>query len=94
MLKINRFTGDGNFHAAILVSPEQDMSDAIAVANKISEIALELDGTASGEHGVGISKIKFLERELGSDTVRLMRMIKSTIDPDNMLNPGKLLPNM
>jgi D-lactate dehydrogenase (cytochrome) len=51
-----------------------------------------LDGTATGEHGVGLSKRKFLVDELGEETVELMRTVKKALDPLDLFNPGKLLP--
>ena len=52
-----------------------------------------MDGTATGEHGVGLGKREFLEREHGADAVRAMRSIKDALDPNGTLNPGKIFPD-
>jgi D-lactate dehydrogenase (cytochrome) len=52
--------------------------------------AIEMDGTCSGEHSLGMGKTKYLKKELGEDTVRFMETIKRTIDPDDIFNPGKI----
>jgi D-lactate dehydrogenase (cytochrome) len=54
--------------------------------------ALAMDGTCSGEHGVGIGKMKFLEAEHGAEALAVMRSLKRALDPDNRMNPGKLIP--
>ena len=54
--------------------------------------ALAMDGTCSGEHGVGLGKTVYLEKELGPTAVELMRTLKQTLDPNNILNPGKVIP--
>jgi len=83
--------GDGNFHALILVDP--NLPDEIARARALHERmvlrALALDGTSTGEHGIGTGKIEFLERELGG-AVDLMRSIKRALDPAGIMNPGKI----
>jgi D-lactate dehydrogenase (cytochrome) len=83
--------GDGNFHTLILIDPNS--SEEIARANALHERmvmrALSLEGTCTGEHGIGEGKIAFLERELG-DAVELMRAIKRTLDPQGLMNPGKI----
>jgi D-lactate dehydrogenase (cytochrome) len=85
--------GDGNFHALILVDP--DSPDEIARASALHERmvlrALDLDGTSTGEHGVGTGKIAYLEREHGG-AVAVMRSLKRALDPDDIMNPGKILP--
>jgi len=85
--------GDGNLHA-VLVGDKNDKKEweKLEIANdKIVEKAISLGGTATGEHGVGLGKRKFLEKEYGKNTVELMRLLKKTIDPNNILNPGKVL---
>jgi D-lactate dehydrogenase (cytochrome) len=83
--------GDGNFHTLILVDPAAP--DEIARAQTLHERmvarALELDGTSTGEHGIGTGKIDFLERELG-EAVDVMRTIKHALDPKGIMNPGKI----
>jgi D-lactate dehydrogenase (cytochrome) len=85
--------GDGNFHLVLIVDPED--SDEIARAKQVSrrmvEQALALGGTCSGEHGVGHGKIAYLEAEHGA-AVQVMRAIKQALDPDNIMNPGKIVP--
>ncbi|WP_260293012.1 FAD-binding oxidoreductase [Sedimenticola hydrogenitrophicus] len=84
--------GDGNFHLAILPHPDrpQDIEEAEALNHRLVRRALALDGTCSGEHGIGQGKIGFLE-EQNPEGVVLMRQLKQTLDPDNLLNPGKVL---
>lgn len=83
--------GDGNFHATLIYtdSPEAERA-AKQVAQNVVYRGLELGGTCSGEHGVGVSKIDYLVAELGSDTVNLMHTLKLALDPYELLNPGKL----
>lgn len=84
--------GDGNFHAMILLNPDdqQEVAAAEALNQRIIELAIAMDGTCTGEHGVGYHKIPYLISELGDDTVDLMRMIKRQFDPLNIMNPGKI----
>ena len=85
--------GDGNFHMMILVDPDspEDLAEAESINNRLVERAISMDGTCTGEHGIGIGKMAFLEREHG-DAVDIMRAIKRALDPDNLLNPGKVIP--
>jgi D-lactate dehydrogenase (cytochrome) len=87
--------GDGNFHALILV-PDDD-AEALARAwkldRKIVARALALGGSCSGEHGVGLGKREFLEREHGAEALAVMRAVKATLDPRGILNPGKMFLN-
>jgi len=85
--------GDGNFHALILFKPEELEATADAV-HRLVERAISLDGTCTGEHGVGVGKKGYLATELGEGTVELMRQIKRTVDPLNIMNPGKLYPDI
>ena len=84
--------GDGNFHLVILVDPEN--GDEIAEAKRLNERlvmrALAMDGTCTGEHGIGFGKLDFLVAEHG-EAVSLMRDLKRTIDPANIMNPGKVV---
>ncbi len=86
--------GDGNLHYTPLVDPADDamVERAWALNEEMVEAALDLGGTATGEHGIGIGKRQFLEREHGSAAVSLMRELKETIDPNGIMNPGKVLP--
>ncbi|KAK4375039.1 hypothetical protein RND71_005716 [Anisodus tanguticus] len=54
--------------------------------------ALSMEGTCTGEHGVGTGKMKYLEKELGIENLRTMNKIKNALDPNNIMNPGKLIP--
>ena len=81
--------GDGNFHASIFYKLEQ-RDEAEKMVNKMVELGIANDGTATGEHGIGNSKRKFLELELGEDTIDMMRKIKMALDPNRILNPDKV----
>jgi D-lactate dehydrogenase (cytochrome) len=85
--------GDGNFHLVILVRPdnEDDLAEAKVLNERLVTRALAMEGTCTGEHGVGSGKIKWLPKEHG-EAVELMRAIKRTFDPDNLMNPGKMVP--
>jgi D-lactate dehydrogenase (cytochrome) len=85
--------GDGNFHCMILVRPdsEADLDEAKAFNDRLVDRALAMEGTCTGEHGIGSGKIKSLQKEHG-EGVALMAAIKRTFDPDNLLNPGKVVP--
>jgi D-lactate dehydrogenase (cytochrome) len=84
--------GDGNYHVAFLIDGECD--DEVRLAKEINativEDALARGGTCTGEHGIGLGKIDYLEREHG-DLLPLMRGIKNLLDPAGILNPGKVL---
>jgi D-lactate dehydrogenase (cytochrome) len=86
--------GDGNFHTVILVPPEPDgLARAWELDKKIVARALSLGGSCSGEHGVGIGKREFLEREHGFEALAVMRSVKQALDPRGVLNPGKIFLN-
>lgn len=86
--------GDGNFHVLVLV----DMDDADEVArastfvSQLNRRAIAMDGTCTGEHGIGQGKMPYLEAEIGHG-VDLIRQIKAAIDPQNIMNPGKIVPH-
>lgn len=84
--------GDGNFHALLLYKDEEERARANEIKEFMIMKALELDGTCTGEHGVGLGKKQYLTQELGEGTVALMCTIKRTLDPYNLFNPGKLYP--
>jgi len=83
--------GDGNFHTLILIDPDSpgEIARATALHERMVMRALALDGTCTGEHGIGNGKIAFLEQELGG-AVGLMRSIKQALDPRGLMNPGKI----
>ncbi len=85
--------GDGNFHCAILVDPANadEMQEAERLNQRIVARALAMDGTCTGEHGIGLHKMDFLLEEHGADSLELMARIKRSFDPLNILNPGKVL---
>src|SRR5579885_6845 len=84
--------GDGNFHVTVL--PDKSDADEVARARKFNERLVErslsLDGTCTGEHGVGEGKIRYLEAEHGKTGLEVMRNLKRALDPDNIMNPGKI----
>ncbi|MFZ0128530.1 MAG: FAD-linked oxidase C-terminal domain-containing protein [Candidatus Dormiibacterota bacterium] len=86
--------GDGNVHATFLIDPriEGERSRADAAAGELFETVLAMGGSLSGEHGVGAAKLQYVERQLGPGTVELMRRIKTALDPNGVLNPGKKIP--
>jgi D-lactate dehydrogenase (cytochrome) len=88
--------GDGNFHAGIFFDPAEEGAHARAkaVSDEIVGLALAMGGTCTGEHGIGLGKGRYLEKEHGAEALDLMRMLKATFDPQNILNPGKwIAPN-
>ena len=86
--------GDGNFHMVILVPDEPGALDrAWDLDKRIVSRALDLGGSCSGEHGVGIGKREFLEREHGAEALAVMRSIKTALDPRGIMNPGKIFLN-
>jgi D-lactate dehydrogenase (cytochrome) len=84
--------GDGNFHVSILVdsSAPAEMRAAEELIARLAERAIAMDGTCTGEHGIGQGKMAYLERELGS-ALDVMRWIKRALDPLNIMNPGKIV---
>ncbi|EIN11736.1 hypothetical protein PUNSTDRAFT_119000 [Punctularia strigosozonata HHB-11173 SS5] len=85
--------GDGNFHTLLLFKNEQELEIVRGLVHRMVERAIALDGTCTGEHGVGIGKKEYLYDELGAGTIELMKKIKRTIDPLGLFNPGKLYPD-
>jgi D-lactate dehydrogenase (cytochrome) len=85
--------GDGNFHCMVLIRPDSDadLAEAKAFNERLVDRALSMEGTCTGEHGIGSGKIKSLKKEHG-DAVDLMVAIKRTFDPENLMNPGKVVP--
>ena len=85
--------GDGNFHVQMLIDPNDpaDIARAEAVNERMVHRAIAMDGTCTGEHGIGLHKMDFLIHETGEEAVDLMRSIKHALDPNNILNPGKII---
>ncbi|MFB2602649.1 FAD-binding oxidoreductase, partial [Rhizobium phaseoli] len=83
--------GDGNFHVLLLFDDKsaEDIAAAESFVQRLNRRALDMDGTCTGEHGIGQGKMAFLEQELGG-TVDLMRQVKQALDPDGIFNPGKI----
>jgi len=84
--------GDGNFHFGYLIDPGKPEEREIAedLNHKLVARALRLEGTCTGEHGIGLGKIDFLLTETGDGAVEMMRSIKRALDPKNIMNPGKI----
>ena len=86
--------GDGNFHLVVLVDTDnaKEMEEAAWISRRVVERAIAMEGTCTGEHGIGLGKRKYLPLEHGEVAVDVMRTIKQALDPHNLLNPGKILP--
>ena len=84
--------GDGNFHVALLIDPNkpEELEEAERINQRIVARAIAMDGTCTGEHGVGLHKMDFLITEHGNDAIDLMRSVKPALDPKHILNPGKI----
>jgi len=84
--------GDGNFHLSLIVdlNDEDEVKRAKALLERVVERALAMDGTCTGEHGIGQGKMKYLLAEHGAPAVEAMRAIKRAIDPLDIMNPGKI----
>lgn len=85
--------GDGNFHCLLLVDTSNPAEVQLAgeISARLVRRAIAMDGTCTGEHGIGLGKIGYLEEELGQSAVDVMRSIKRALDPHNILNPGKVV---
>jgi D-lactate dehydrogenase (cytochrome) len=85
--------GDGNFHVLMLLDPnnEAEWAESERINHNIVQRALAADGTCTGEHGIGLHKMQFMAQEHGEDALDLMRTIKRSFDPNNILNPGKVI---
>lgn len=94
-LKIGTFghAGDGNLHPTILTDErnEEEMKRVHKAVDEIFEAALKLGGTLTGEHGIGMAKMRYLGWELGEDGLEVMRKVKEALDPKYLLNPGKMV---
>lgn len=87
--------GDGNFHVFILFKKddEKEYAEAKRLNKNLLERAIRMEGSVTGEHGVGIGKKMFLNQELGENTVDMMKTIKIALDPKGLMNPEKVLPD-
>ena len=87
--------GDGNIHFNIMLDKRNrdELKKAEAAIDALFDYTLELGGTISGEHGVGITKAPYIAKEIGSVELTLMKKIKKIFDPNGILNPGKIFPN-
>jgi D-lactate dehydrogenase (cytochrome) len=86
--------GDGNFHCSLLcdVDDKEEMARGEDFMHRLVERAQSMGGTCTGEHGVGQGKQKYLKAELGSEALDAMRAVKRALDPQNIFNPGKIVP--
>ncbi len=86
--------GDGNFHLVVLVDTDnaKEMEEAAWISRRVVERAIAMEGTCTGEHGIGLGKKKYLLAEHGDVAVDVMRAVKAALDPRGLLNPGKVLP--
>jgi D-lactate dehydrogenase (cytochrome) len=86
--------GDGNFHTVVLcdIADEAEVERVEAFLYRLVKRAQAMDGTCTGEHGVGQGKQKYLLGELGPEALDTMRMLKAALDPHNIFNPGKIMP--
>lgn len=86
--------GDGNLHPTILADKnnKEEMERVHKAVDEIFAAAIKFGGTLSGEHGIGIAKMKYLKDELGLSGVNMMRSIKEALDPTYIMNPGKMVP--
>ena len=84
--------GDGNYHVLLLSDPNDpdELTTAKGIASRMAEHAISVGGTVTGEHGIGMGKMDLLEQEHG-DGVQIMAAIKRALDPQNILNPGKII---
>jgi len=92
MAPIVGHVGDGNFHVLFLIDPDksEEIEEAYRLNGRMVERALKLGGTCTGEHGIGVGKLKYLRQELG-DCVDVMQSIKLALDPNQLFNPGKTI---
>ena len=84
--------GSGNIHVNLLPRDDDELARADACLRDVFDVVIRLDGTLSGEHGIGVAKRDFMPLAVDANALALMRRIKAEFDPDGILNPGKLLP--
>ena len=92
MAPIVGHAGDGNFHVSLLIDMEdaQEVARAAGYVSWLNDVAIEMEGTCTGEHGIGQGKKPYLRKELGA-AVDVMVSIKRALDPKGIMNPGKIL---
>ena len=85
--------GDGNFHLMLLVDPAKPEQTELAKKfnARLVDRAIRMEGTCTGEHGVGMGKMESMRKELGDETISVMRDLKRLFDPENLMNPGKVV---
>jgi D-lactate dehydrogenase (cytochrome) len=88
--------GDGNFHVLMLLDPDDphEWEESEKLNQRLVERAIQMEGTCTGEHGVGLHKMEFMLAEHGQDALDLMDSLKKAFDPHNILNPGKIIPHI
>lgn len=86
--------GDGNFHVLMLLDPDNpaEWEESQHLNRRLVHRAIAMDGTCTGEHGVGLHKMEFMQAEHGQEAMDLMRSLKIAFDPHNIMNPGKIIP--
>jgi D-lactate dehydrogenase len=84
--------GNGNVHVNLLPRDDAELARAEECLREVFAVVIRLDGTLSGEHGIGLAKRDFMQLAVDPSALALMRRVKSAFDPDGILNPGKLLP--
>jgi glycolate oxidase len=92
MVGIFGHAGDGNLHPTFLVDKtnKEEMHRTDQAVRELFQLAIDLGGTISGEHGIGLEKKPFLVNQIGRETLGLLRTLKGALDPANLLNPGKM----
>ena len=85
--------GDGNFHSTIFIDPDDEsmLQKALELDKRMVQRALEMGGTCTGEHGIGMGKLKHMRAEHGDGTIAAMQAVKAALDPQNIMNPGKIV---
>ncbi|MCP4765378.1 MAG: FAD-binding protein [Gammaproteobacteria bacterium] len=85
--------GDGNFHTTIFIDPDDDamFEKALELDKRMVQRAQGMGGTCTGEHGIGLGKLKHMRREHGDGAIEVMQSIKAALDPQNIMNPGKVI---
>lgn len=86
--------GDGNFHYVFVIDADDETQyrQVQQISARLARRAIDMDGTCTGEHAVGLGKRDYLAAEFGPEAVQLMRELKRALDPHGIMNPGKLLP--